>query len=214
MKNKLNIESRVYMLNGLSPILGSAPASRDIRTRFIASKVPTKELREAEEAETFDLDDKGLTVFNRNPQDQLCLKGHQIKGFFKSALSAIKAQAKIAQPGAKVDNLVFVEPTYIPLCRDDEKIYEEDEILERPLRARTMQGERVTLAASEMINDPWSVVFEVSMIPSDATKRSEALTWDKLELALDYGAYHGLVQWRNAGYGRFTWRRLDGGDDE
>ena len=207
--SNLNIESRVYRLTGLSPLLGSSPASRAIRTQFIASKAPTPELREEEAEAAFDLDEKGLTVFNRNSNDQLCLMGHQIKGFFKAALLALKAQTKIAAPKAKVDTLLFVEPRYIPITRDDQPLRDEDEVCERPLRAQTMQGERVTLAASEQINDPWTVEFEVSMIPSEGTKRSEALTWEAVETALDYGAYHGLCQWRNAGYGRFLWTRVD-----
>ena len=211
---KLNIESRVYQLTGLTPIMGSAPASKDIRTKYIASKAPTDELRAEEEAAPFDLDEKGLTVFNRNKEDQLCLMAYQIKGFFKAALLAIKAQAKIAMPKAKVDNLLFVEPRYIPLTRNGEKLREEDEILERPLRAQTMQGERVTLTASELVEDPWSVTVEVSLIPSMGTKKSEALTWEAVELALDYGTYHGLGQWRNADYGRFLWKRIDDGEDD
>ena len=207
--SNLNISSRIYRLRGISPLLGSSPAARDIRTKFIASKAPTPELREEEAAFPFDLDEKGLTVFNRDTKDQLCVMAHQVKGYFKAALLALKAQTKIAAPRGKVDTLLFVEPRYIPLTRDGEPLRDEDEVCERPLRAQTMQGERVTLAASEQLNDPWELEFEVSLIPSEGTKRSEALTWDVIETALDYGAYHGLLQWRNAGYGRFVWDRVD-----
>lgn len=207
--SNLIIESRIYRLTGLTPILGSAPASKAIRTQYIASKAPTDELRAEEEAAPFDLDEKGLTVFNRDSRDQLCLMGYQIKGFLKAALLALKAQCKIAAPKSKIDNLVFVEPRYIPLTREGKPLREEDDVLERPLRAQTMQGERVTLAASELVEDPWQITIEVSMVPSAGTARSEALTWDALETALDYGAYHGLGQWRNADYGRFTWERVD-----
>lgn len=211
--SNLNIESRVYRLTGLTPILGSAPASKAIRTQYIASKAPTDELRAEEEEAAFDLDEKGLTVFNRDSRDQLCLMGYQIKGFLKASLLALKAQCKIAAPKSKIDNLVFVEPRYIPLTREGKPLREEDDVLERPLRAQTMQGERVTLAASELVEDPWQITIEVSMVPSAGTARSEALTWDALETALDYGAYHGLGQWRNADYGRFTWERIDEGEE-
>jgi hypothetical protein len=207
--SKLITESRIYKLTGLTPILGSAPASRAIRTQYIASKAPTDKLREEEEAASFDLDEKGLTVFNRNRQDQLCLMGYQIKGFLKGALTALKAQLKIAAAKGKIDNLVFVEPRYIPLIRDGQPLRDEDEILERPLRAQTMQGERVTLAASELVEDPWEITIEMTMIPNAGTAKSEALSWDAIEAALDYGAYHGLGQWRNADYGRFIWERED-----
>lgn len=207
--SKLITESRVYRLTGLTPILGSAPASRAIRTQYIASKAPTDKLREEEEAASFDLDEKGLTVFNRNKQDQLCLMGYQIKGFLKGALTALKAQCKIAAAKGKIDNLIFVEPRYIPLMRDGQPLRDEDEILERPLRAQTMQGERVTLAASELVEDPWEITIEMTMIPNAGTAKSEALSWDAIEAALDYGSFHGLGQWRNADYGRFIWKRED-----
>lgn len=174
--SNLIIESRIYRLTGLTPILGSAPASKAIRTQYIASKAPTDELRAEEEAAPFDLDEKGLTVFNRDSRDQLCLMGYQIKGFLKAALLALKAQCKIAAPKSKIDNLVFVEPRYIPLTREGKPLREEDDVLERPLRAQTMQGERVTLAASELVEDPWQITIEVSMVPSAGTARSEALT--------------------------------------
>lgn len=205
--SKLITESRTYKLTGLTPILGSAPASRAIRTQYIASKAPTDKLREEEEAAPFDLDEKGLTVFNRDHQDRLCLMGYQIKGFLKGALTALKTQCKIAAAKGKIDNLVFVEPRYIPLRRNGQALRDEDEILERPLRAQTMQGERTTLAASELVEDPWEITIEVTLIPNGGTAKSEALTWDALEAALDYGAYHGLGQWRNADYGRFIWER-------
>ena len=207
--SKLITESRVYRLIGLTPILGSAPASRAIRTQYIASKAPTDELRTEEENAPFDLDEKGLTVFNRNKQDQLCLMGYQIKGFLKGALTALKAQCKSAAAKGKIDNLVFVEPRYIPLIKDGQPIREEDEILERPLRAQTMQGERVTLAASELVEDPWEITIEMTLIPNNGTAKSESLTWDAIEAALDYGAFHGLGQWRNADYGRFMWEQVE-----
>ena len=208
-KSKLITESRIYKLTGLTPILGSAPASRAIRTQYIASKAPTDELRTEEENAPFDLDEKGLTVFNRNKQDQLCLMGYQIKGFLKGALTALKAQCKIAAAKGKIDNLVFVEPRYIPLIKNGAPIREEDEILERPLRAQTMQGERVTLAASELVEDPWEITIEMTLIPNNGTAKSESLTWDAIEAALDYGAYHGLGQRRNADYGRFVWELVE-----
>ena len=212
--SNLITESRIYKLTGLTPILGGSPASKAIRTQYIASKAPTDELK-AEEAEMgVDRDEKGLTVFNRDAQDQLCLMGYQVKGFLKGALLALKAQCKIAAPKGKIDTLVFVEPRYIPLKKNGKTLRDEDDVLERPLRAQTMQGERVTLAASELVNDPWEITFEMTLLPSAGTARSEALTWDVLETALDYGAYHGLGQWRNADYGRFIWERLDGEGDK
>jgi hypothetical protein len=206
---EMNIESRIYRLRGLTPILGTLPASRTLRTEFVASKAPTPELRDEEAENPFNLDDKGLTVFCRDDRDRLCLMGYQIKGFFKEALTALKLQSGVAAHRSKVDTLLFVEPRYIPLQVNGQPTREESEILERPLRAMTMQGERTTLAASEQLNDPWEIEIEISLLPSAGTAKSKPLTWDVVELALSYGAYHGMGQWRNAGYGRFTFQRVD-----
>ena len=32
---------------------------------------------------------------------------------------------------------------------------------------------------------------------------------EAVETALEYGRYCGLGQWRNGGYGRFTWKRIE-----
>ena len=115
----------------------------------------------------------------------------------------------VAQERAKVDKFLFVAPRRIPLRRNGAYITDEDDQLERPLRASTAKGERVALAASEMVEDPWSLAFEVTLLPNNATAKSRALTWDVVEMALDYGRYCGLGQWRNGGYGRFVWKRIE-----
>lgn len=207
--NNLKSESRIYRIKGLTPILGSAPASRAIRTQFIASKAPSNDLRAEEEAIAFNRDEKGLTVFNRDSRDNLCLMGYQIKGFLKAALLALKAQCNVTAPKSKIDTMCFVEPRYIPLMRDGKPLRDEDEVLERPLRAQTMQGERITLASSEMVLDPWTIEIEITLLPGNDTAKGKALSWDIIETALDYGVFHGLGQWRNADYGRFIWQKLE-----
>ena len=204
----LQFESRVYRLRGTTAILGSAPASRDIRTQYIISKAPESEREEEELTNSYDSDEKGVTVFNRDRQDHLCLMSHQIKGFFKEALTALKAQCQVANIGKKVDTLISVGPKYIPIKRGGLPLYEEDEMLERPLRAETMRGPRVALQSSEMINPEWSIEFELTLFPSDGTAKSKALTWDAIETALEYGAFHGLGQWRGADYGHFTFEQI------
>lgn len=205
----LELESRTYRIIGLTPILGSLPASKAIRTQFIINKAPTDARRKEEEADGVDMDEKGLTVFPRDSQEQLCLMDYQVKGFLKSALLTLRHQLGIASAKAKADVYLFVEPRYIPIRRHGQPVLDEDEVLERPLRAQTMQGERVSLAASEMLQDPWEIELEITLLPNDGTAKSRPLTWEAVETALNYGAYHGLGQWRNAGYGRFRWERTD-----
>ena len=208
----LQMESRVYRLKGLTPLLGSSPASRAIRTQYIASRAPSEELRAEEEANPFDSDEKGVTVFMRDGQDHLCLMGYQIKGFFKGALNTLRPQLEIAAAKSKVDTMLFVEPRYIPVTRGGEMLVDEDEMLERPIRTEGPKGVRVALQSSELIEDPWEVEIEISLLPSRGSAKSNPLNWDAVETALDYGAYHGLGQWRNADYGRFIWERIDDDD--
>ena len=209
----LQFESRIYKLTGTTPILGTSPASQAIRTQYVASKAPTPELMEEEiEENSFDLDEKGVTVFNRNRNDELCLMSHQVKGFIKEALEALKPQLKIGNVKKKVDTLISVEPRFIVLKKNGEPLKEEDAMLERPLRAETPKGPRVALQSSEMLEEGWSIEFELTMFPSDGTKMSNPMTFEALETVLDYGMYHGLGQWRGADYGHFVWERVDQDD--
>lgn len=205
----LNVESRIYRLTGLTPIMGSLPASDTIRTEFLASRAPNAE-EAKEEAFEANMDTRGLTIFARNKQGQLCIMGYQVKGFFKSALYALKGQFDIAAYKTRVDLMVFCEPRFIPLLRNGRPIYNEDSILERPLRTTGPKGERMSLAASERIDDPWAAEVEISLIPQGKTSRTKGdiLSWEIIEAALEYGAYHGLGQWRNADYGRFLWEHI------
>lgn len=205
---KIEIDSRVYRLSGLAPILGSLPGNKDVFLKRVAQKAPDQSIAAAEASFVDGADDR-ITVFARDPKGRVCVMGYQIKGYFKSAFGALRGQYNLTGHKSKVDQLVFVEPRLIPLKRGDQPLIYEDSINERPLRGATAMGERMALAASEQVDDPWHIDIEVSLMPSKAAAKGEALCWDAIELALDYGAYHGLGQWRNAGYGRFTWERTE-----
>ena len=68
----------------------------------------------------------------------------------------------------------------------------------------------VTMAGSEEIYDPWTIRIELTLIPNEGSKTSRALTWQDVEDALDFGQLMGIGQFYNGGYGRFTWKRVDG----
>lgn len=206
-------ESRKYRLTGLSPILGSQPASEAIRTQFVSSKAPDNELSE-EERELFDVEERqtrGLSVFARDPDhdDQIILLDYMVRGFFKAALCALQKQLGIKSYKSKVDKYLFVSPRRIPLMRDGEPIYDEDSQYERPLRADTPKGPRVGLQASECVDTPWSIDIELRLIANEESAKSKSLSWQAVEHALDYGALSGLGQFRNGSYGTFTWERID-----
>ncbi len=71
---------------------------------------------------------------------------------------------------------------------------------QRPLRAQTMQGERVAISDSESIAAGAWCEFDIFMLdPSDRTLVEE---W------LDYGSLNGIGQWRNSGKGAFEWEEI------
>lgn len=218
-------ESRTYILTGTTSLLGSNPANPEIHAKFVASKAESLERAAKEEAmlpeedwlpgsyeleeAIRDVKEQGLTVFLRNNHGELVLGNHSVKGFFKGTLNTLKGQIGIAAVKSKVDNLLFISPTFIVITRDGVPVTEPDGWNERPLRAETMQGPRVALASSEEIDAPWKISFTVTLFENGGTARSKPLTWEAVEAALDYGEWKGLGQWRNGGKGSFTWRRAE-----
>lgn len=207
----IEMETKKYRLRGMTPLLGSQPANPEVRTAYLASRAPDPALGDAETAMLpEDKDAMGLTVFLRSPDDDaLCVMDYVIRGYLKEALTALGAQNGIKQARSKVDKYLFAGPRVIPILRDGERIYDEDEQLERSLRAETMQGPRRALVASEMVYDPWEIEVELTLLSNAGSTKSKAITWDAIEQALDFGRLCGLGQWRNGGYGRFTWERVE-----
>lgn len=184
------------------PILGSMPADEELYTKFIASKAPAEWLVDEEVENIPEVDyDKGVTVF---PQDKqgIFLYNYHIKGFFKHAGNVLKDQLKIKNLRSKLDDYLFILERKIYLIRDGKIIQEEDRILERPLRAKTMQGERVALASSEVIDPPAEAIFTVQLLEHKQVKM------DTIKELLDYGRFMGIGQWRNASFGSFEWEEI------
>jgi hypothetical protein len=184
------------------PILGSMPADEELYTKFIASKAPAEWLVDEEVENIPEVDyGKGVTVF---PQDKqgIFLYNYHIKGFFKHAGNVLKDQLKIKNLRSKLDDYLFIKERKIYLIRDGKIIQEEDRILERPLRAKTMQGERVALASSEVIDPPAEAIFTVQLLEHKEVKM------DTIKELLDYGRFMGIGQWRNASFGSFEWEEI------
>lgn len=203
----ITTETKWYQLTGITPILGSQPDTETVKTTYILSKHP--EVNADDEIVPYENESNGTTVFYRNADDNLVMMDYQIKGFFKAAFTALKADLNIGMPAKKTDQFLFVGPRHIQITRNGKPIQDEDDILERPLRGQTMQGERISLVSSELIDAPWTVKFSVTVLNNSATAKSKSLTFDAVEAALDYGKLSGLGQWRNGGYGRFTWEEIE-----
>ena len=189
-------------LTFLEPVLGTWPSSENIARDFIASKAPDAGTIEDEIAAigADAVADKSKTVFPR-ADGQPIFYDYQIKGFFKDAcgmLTRVKATKSSALKAYKkiIDGLIFVEPRMIPI-----EVNGEVGECQRPLRAQTAQGERVSLANSEEIPAGSSIEFEIVMLDEKAHKEA-VLEW------LEYGLLRGLGQWRNSGKGRFAYEVL------
>lgn len=183
-------------------ILGTSPANEDIYREFIGSKSPDAATVDDEVA-ALGADavvEKGMTVFPRLEDGTPFLYDYQIKGFFKDTCGGLRkvpgtASSKIKAFKKEIDKLIFPEPRAIPI-RFSGDIQE----CQRPLRAQTAQGERISLAISEQIPAGATVEFKVVCLCDDHEKAVRE--W------LDYGKYSGIGQWRNSGKGRFTWEEV------
>ena len=183
-------------------ILGTSPANEEVYRDFIGTKAPDAATVEDEVA-ALGADavvEKGMTVFPRLEDGTPFLYDYQIKGFMKDTCGGLRKvkgtkSEKIKAFKKEIDKLIFPEPRCIPIMFDG-KITE----CQRPLRAQTMQGERVSLAISEQIPAGATAEFSIVMLSDD---HEEAVReW------LDYGRFSGIGQWRNSGKGRFTWEEI------
>ena len=184
-------------------ILGSWPSDPEIAETYIASKAPDAETM-AQQIENLGVDavtDSRKTIFPRDKDGNPIIYDYQIRGFFKAAAKALyklegSKSSKIKAYKQTVDTKVFIVEEETPIIFDGEI-----DTCQRPLRASTPQGDRVALAFSESIHKGAKIIFGIRML--DPSLEDVIYEW------LDYGQYNGLGQWRNAGYGKFTWRKLE-----
>lgn len=197
----------------IEPVLGTANNNPEIHSEFIASKAPDAQSRE-EEIEAIGTDaveEKTMTVFSRDKDGNPVIWNYQVKGFFKEACQMLQRMKgeKCAKESAKIKAYKkIIDGTIEPSADGLYKrmilltIPEGTEITtyQRPLRGQTAQGERIALACSEMVESGTTAEFYVR---TPDIYEAAVIEW------LDYGIYHGISQWRNAGFGRFTYQVLD-----
>lgn len=183
-------------------ILGTCPANEDIYREYIGSKSPDAETIEDEVAALGEeaVTEKAMTVFPRNKDGIPFIYDYQIKGFFKDTCSGLRKvgstkSSKIKAFKKEIDKLIFPTPREIVF-----ENYEPIGECQRPLRASTPMGERVSLAISEEIPAGASVTFDIALLYDEHE--------DVVREWLDYGCYSGFGQWRNSGKGRFTWEEI------
>lgn len=191
----------------IEPMLGTKSANEELFSKFIAAKRPEGEAADEMEAEArlnAELDDKekSMTCFHRTDDGTPMLYDYMIKGMFKDACGSLRMVPKTKSSALKaykkiIDGQIFVDERRIPLEMPEGG---EIGIVERPLRAQTMQGERVALAKSESV--PAGTEFAITITMLNPDLEGVVREW------LDYGALRGLGQWRNSGMGRFKWEEV------
>lgn len=189
-------------------VLGSSPSNEELLAAYIASKAPTDDLT-AQEVDNIKAQaaEERTTIFPKTADGTPFIYDYQIKGMFKDSCKALATAGKAGYPGGKhcaalkaykkaIDGLIFVSPREIPYNLHGLKMG----FCERPLRAQTPMGERVSIAKSESVPAGATAEFEIECL-------DEKLE-DMVRECLDYGAKRGLVQRRNSGKGRFEWEEV------
>ncbi|MGN1101708.1 MAG: hypothetical protein ACI4RG_05910 [Huintestinicola sp.] len=198
------MESIKVKIRFIEEALGTQSANPDLHREFIASKSPNAETIEDEVA-AIGVDaavEKSMTIFPKVADGTPFIYDYQIRGFFKEACGALKKvpgtkSSKIKAHKKQVDNLIFVEPRQILIDLKGGMM----DVCQRPLRASTPQGERISLASSESIPEGSEIEFTVKCFIDEDTELVKE--W------LDYGVFKGISQWRNSGKGRFTYEIID-----
>ena len=204
LKSDKSVELNI-MLTLTTEMLGTVTKDPEVYRTYIETKKP-EDVNEAEYLTVEKIEEKGWTGFHRDmiqngdgkmikdPNGRgLFIYDYMIRGFLKHAGNVLKDILKVKNLRSKIDDYVFISPRKIYLGKQ-----EADGVLERPLRAMTMQGPRVTLARSDYVNAGTEINFKIMILP-------HADIDDKMILELlSYGRLQGLGQFRNGSYGRFT----------
>lgn len=189
-----------------------------------ATATAIAERLDVEEETLAEVEERGWTGFFTDAEGPYLLD-YMVRGFLKESARAVKqwppvglgaaedeeeeedeAEDKEAKPKKKAakkglpikqlqdrfSRYLFVTPRRLRLP----KVGEED-VLERPLRAITMQGPRVTVVRSDIVKAGAVIDFQLSLI------RGSGLSEECIRGVMEYGLFQGLGQWRSGGFGRF-----------
>ena len=201
------VDRTSYVLNVTftEPLLGSLPGKDTPASDFLTARAIEKnpELSVEDEAETIpEAIKKGTTVFHRDPDGNPIIYNYVVKGVLKDAAGTLNGMKmgdlKVSNFRSHVDTTVIVAPRRIRIFTDKPIGF-----FERPLKAMTQQGPRVTLARSERIEP--GAYFECDITCLETSKFH--LTEEMLRELLDYSRdVKGFGQWHNSGiYGKFDY---------
>ena len=141
-------------LTFIDNILGTAAADPKIHASYIASKAPDAKSVEEEVAAigAEAVTEEKMTIFSRDKNGCPVMWSYQIRGFFKSACSALRTiegtkSSKVKAYKKTIDLRVLVFPDASDPSGRALPIRMEGDMddCQRPLRASTPQGERVVI---------------------------------------------------------------------
>jgi hypothetical protein len=211
-------EAEVNMLIDRLEKLTGVTLTDDERKAAVAGDL--KSLKET----LVELKTTGTTIFFWDKEtNKPCIGSHMINGFLKAAAEAIGRAGTPRLNGlplhstsytqSLINQHVRCEKQFIPFDQDlrhneDGSIY----YLQRSLRAKTPQGERVCLAKSEAVpagaklNFTLKVMSGSPLIKAIEYKKGVEPTFTgiPLEIMFSYGELVGLGQWRSSGAGMFS----------
>lgn len=191
------------ILDSLEKVIGKEFSAEE---RQSAIKGELESLRE-----TFaELDIKGSTIFMWDKKtNKPCIGDHMIYGFLKAAAEAIgrtmpkskgEALGSVSYTQSLINQHIRCEEQFIAFDRDIKREADGSPwYLQRSLRAKTAQGPRITIAKSEVVEAGAKLKFRLKVM------KNSALTKDVLTKLFSYGEMVGLGQWRNSGWGVFSY---------
>lgn len=198
------LQRRKVVIELTEDMLGTVPKDPEVYKTYIESKKPPELMSEDESATVPDNSEtKGWTGFHSDDEG-LFVYDYFIKGFLKNAGNILKVQLGKKNLKSKINDNLFVLPRKIHLGKTEP----DGDPLERPLRAMTAQGPRVTLARSDKLDAGLRIEFEIQFLkhPDIGDKVIKEI--------LSYGQLMGLGHIRNGGYGRFKVKSYKKIDDE
>lgn len=183
-------------------MLGTVPKNQDVYAKYIATKAPLPENGEAEVETVEEIEEKAWTGFHKDDNGYF-IYNYMIKGFLKAACEVLQATGELKKiPSYKkwMDLLVFIHPRKLYFGK-----HEVDGVTERPLRAMTAMGPRVTVTRSDHFNPGTKIITEIEIL-----KNTKGITPEVIMGCLKYGEYVGLGQWRGSGgYGQFAYTVME-----
>lgn len=195
-------------LTFIQELLGSASPHPDIQAKHVSKHAPDAPTlaEEVEASSVEEVIEKTMTVFPR--RDGVPINwDYQYKGYMKSCAAYLARMANthsatLVAYRKVIAGTIFVSPRAIPFV-----IPEGEEMgnLQRSIRVETMQGPRVALANSETLPIGTTTEFTIHY-PKLKAKGVDLEAC--IREWLNYGVFHGHGQWRNGGFGRFTWEDI------